>query len=289
MAVTPQTLSLDVRSLDGLRSRSSADPKGAAREAAKAFESLFMQEMMKSMRASTLATGMLDNEGTKLGTEMLDSQLATSMAGRPGGLSDIIAKQLERQMGMAPGPIPRAAEANPEAAPLQSSQEAPKEVKIPQTAAGAFVYSHTQAAQKVSERTGIPAEFMISQAALETGWGRKEIKHADGSPSFNLFGIKADANWKGPVAEVWTNEYIGGRMQRVKAKFRAYGSFEESFNDYARLITESPRYAGVVENAKNARGFAVGLQKAGYATDPEYANKLSAVINTTLRLQRSMA
>ena len=125
---------------------------------------------------------------------------------------------------------------------------------------------HTEAARAAEKATGIPAAFMISQSALETGWGRKEIRHADGSPSFNLFGIKAGPNWKGPVAEITTTEYINGRAQKVTAKFRAYGSYAESFNDYARLMKESPRYAQVVQNAASAQGFAQGLQRAGYAT-----------------------
>ncbi len=282
-------LAADVRSLDSLRHQSSADPRAAAREAAKAFESLFTQELMKSMRASTMASGMLDNEGSKLGTELLDSQLATKMAGLPGGLSDVIARQLERQMGLNPGPIPKVAPSNPEAAPLAPAGRTPPPVRIPQTAAAAFVQHHTQAARAVQLKSGIPAEFMISQAALETGWGRKEIRHADGSPSYNLFGIKAGGNWKGPVAEVWTTEYVNGRPERVKAAFRAYASFEESFADYARLMQNSPRYAGVMAQRTDAAGFAQNLQKAGYATDPEYARKLTGVINTTLRLQRSMA
>lgn len=290
MALAPSnTLSADVRSLDALRFKAGADPKGAAREAAKAFESLFMQELMKSMRASTMATGMFDNEGSKLGVDMLDSQLATRMAGLPGGLSDIIAKQLERQMGLTPGPIPRNEKANPAPAPLQSSAQPAPEVRVPQTAAATFVQHHTQAAKAAQQKTGIPAEFMISQAALETGWGRKEIRHADGSPSFNLFGIKAGGNWKGPTADVWTTEYVDGKPQRVKAQFRAYGSYEESFADYARLIKDSPRYAQVVARGQDATAFAQGLQRAGYATDPAYADKLSRVINTTLRLQRAVA
>jgi flagellar protein FlgJ len=287
--VPTQALAIDGRSLDALKSRAASDPKGAAREAAKAFEALFMQELLKSMRASTMASGLLDNEGMQLGTEMLDSQLATRLSGMPGGLSEAIARQLERQMGLAPGPIPRLESANPEAAPLKKADDPTAAVRLPQTAAASFVRSHTGAARAAESATGIPAEFMISQAALETGWGRKEIRHADGSTSFNLFGIKADASWRGPVAEVWTTEFVGGKAQKVKAAFRAYGSYAESFADYARLMKTSPRYARVLAKAESASGFAAGLQRAGYATDPAYADKLARVINTTLRLQRSMA
>ena len=116
-------LSADTRSLDPLKSRAASDPKAAAKEAAKQFEALFMGELVKSMRVSTQATGMLDNAGTQLGTELLDKQLSTQISGRPGGLSDAIMKQLERQMGMTPGPIPAAGTANNTPAPLQAMRQ----------------------------------------------------------------------------------------------------------------------------------------------------------------------
>ena len=288
MAVAPNVLATDPRSLDALKTRAASDPRGAAREAARAFETLFMQELLKSMRASTMPSGMFEGEGTKLGTEMLDQQLATRLSGVPGGLSDVIARQLERQMGLAPGPIPRTARANPEPAPLRAAGDATAAVRVPQTAAASFVAQHTATAQRVAARSGIPAAFMVSQAALETGWGRKEILHANGSTSHNLFGIKAGPNWKGPVAEVWTTEFVNGQPQRVRAQFRAYASYEESFADYAKLLQDSPRYADVMRHRNDATAFAANLQKAGYATDPEYADKLGRVINTTLRLQRAI-
>lgn len=307
MAVNPSSsnnsVSFDTRSLDALRSKAVGDPRAAVKEAAKQFESLFMNELMKSMRSTTLATGMLDNGGSSMGSEMLDKQFATQMSGMPGGLSEAIAKQLERQMGMSPGPYPAMATANNTPEALSSK---PQPTRIPQPGALGFVQQHSGAAKKAEEATGIPAAFMVSQAALETGWGRKEIKHADGTTSHNLFGIKATAKWKGPVAEVVTTEYINGQPQKVVAKFRAYGSYAESFADYARLMKDSPRYQAAVAGAKGlaastgaaaagsagagtAVAFANGLQKAGYATDPAYADKLSRVINTTLRLQRSLA
>jgi flagellar protein FlgJ len=289
MAAIPQQpagLAYDSRSLDALRAKAQADPKGALKAAAKQFESLFMNELLKSMRAATPASGMLDNEGSRLGTEMLDTQLANQLAGMPGGLSDVILRQLERQMGLSPGPIPSTGSANTSLQPLDRLD---KPTRLPEKGAAAFVRQHTAAAERAAARTGVPAAFMISQAALETGWGRKEIRHADGAPSFNLFGIKAGANWKGPVAEVMTTEYVNGRPQRVMARFRAYGSYAESFADYAKLIGESPRYQSVLAEGGSAAGFAKSLQRAGYATDPQYAAKLTGVINTTLRLQRSFA
>jgi peptidoglycan hydrolase FlgJ len=314
--MAPQVgLASDARSLDGLRARAAADPKTAAREAAKQMESLFMHELMKSMRATTLAEGGQDNNAGNLGQSMLDTQFATQLSGQPGGLSDAIMKQLERQMGLSPGPIPYTGSANNTPAPLVGNsvgKPAAQNTAIPQTGAAGFVQQHTSAARDAEATTGIPATFMVAQAAHETGWGRKEIRHADGAPSFNLFGIKAGANWKGPTADVTTTEYVGGQPQKVVAKFRAYGSYAESFADYARLMKDSPRYRDVVakaqqglpgvqlaSNSQTARSnvnsasgaavFAQGLQKAGYATDPAYADKLTRVINTTLRLQRSLA
>ena len=266
----------DAQSLTALRAKAAADPKGAVREVARQFEALFMQELMKSMRAATLSSGMLDNEGSKLGTEMLDQQLATQLTGMPGGLSDAIARQLERQMGIAATP---AAAANP-----LVSQRAPR---IPDRSAAAFVQQHAQAAQAAEAATGIPAAFMVGQAAHESGWGRREILNADGTPSHNLFGIKAGADWKGPVAETLTTEVIDGRAVKTVARFRAYASHAESFADYARLMKNSPRYQQVLAQAQDAGSFASGLQRAGYATDPAYAEKLTRVINTTLRLQRA--
>lgn len=279
-------LASDSRSLDALRSRAASDPKSAVREAAKQFEALFMNELMKSMRASTMSSGMLDNGGSTMGTEMLDTQLASKMTGLPGGLSDAIARHLERQMGMAPGPIPVTRSANNTLAPLEAT---PQPTRLPQIGAAGFVQQHTSAAEVAEAETGIPAAFMVAQAAHETGWGRKEIRHADGAPSFNLFGIKAGGNWQGPVAEITTTEYIGGKAQKVVAKFRAYSSYAESFADYGKLMKESPRYRETVARAKDASSFAQGLQRAGYATDPGYADKLTKVINTTLRLQRTLA
>lgn len=276
----------DSRSLDGLRRSAGQDPKSAAREAAKQFESLFMNELMKTMRASTQATGMLDNQSTKLGTEMLDAQLVSKMAGQPGSLSDVIARQLERQMALVPGPIPSAGTAN-KSLPIVSAPDAVP--KLPEKSAAGFVQQHSQAAEAAAAESGIPAQFMLAQAALETGWGKREIIGRDGSNSHNLFGIKAGSNWDGPTVDVTTTEYIGDQPRKMVQKFRAYASEAESFADYARLMKDSPRYANVVANASDAKQFASGLQRAGYATDPLYAEKLGKVINTTLRLQRSMA
>ena len=278
------SLAIDSQAVANLRARAATDPRGAVREAAKQFETLFMNELVKSMRATTLQSQ--DDPQAQLSTSMLDAQFANQLAGMRGGLSEAIARQLERQMGLTPGPIPATGSANNAPAPPDN-----RPTRLPQTGAAAFVQQHSAAAREAEAATGIPATFMVSQAALETGWGRKEIRHADGAPSFNLFGIKAGGDWRGPTAEVTTTEYVNGKAQKVTARFRAYSSYAESFADYARLMKDSPHYrqvlAGATQAGDAASVFARGLQRAGYATDPAYADKLARVINTTLRLQRT--
>lgn len=142
-------------------------------------------------------------------------------------------------------------------------------------------------ARAVSQSTGIPPHFMLAQAALESGWGKHEIRHADNSPSYNLFGIKAGANWKGDVVETVTTEYINGVPQKMVEKFRAYSSYAEGFNDYAKLLSDNPRYAKVLES-NDAAAFANGLQRAGYATDPMYADKLIRILNSEALQNREL-
>lgn len=277
------SLATNSASLDALRQSAARDPKAAIKETSKQLESLFMNELMKSMRSTTLSSGLFDNSGTEMGTQMLDQQYATQLSGLPGGLADLIARQLEKRMGGAattvpatPGKLPAAASTRPH---------------IPQKAyAEDFVRSHTQAADAAAAETGIPSSFILSQAALESGWGRKEIRNADGSTSYNVFGIKASPDWKGPTTQVVTTEYVNGQPRKLTQSFRAYASYEDAFRDWARMLKQSPRYAAVVERSAggSAQAFAQGLQRAGYATDPQYADKLGRVINTTLRLQRSM-
>jgi flagellar protein FlgJ len=133
-------------------------------------------------------------------------------------------------------------------------------------------------ANEASRMTGIPAHFILGQAAMESGWGQREINMADGRPSHNLFGVKAGANWKGKVADVTTTEYVNGAPRKVVARFRAYDTHAEAFRDYASLLNNNERYGQLSIQGQTATGFAQGLQHAGYATDPDYANKLVRVI-----------
>ena len=288
---TSTGLAADARTLSQLKMQAGQKTPAAIKEAARQFESLFMRELIKSMRDATMKSGLTDSAQGDLGTDLLDQQLAVQMSGRPGGLSDMIAQQLSRQMGVSePGSDklpPTQIAPTAQAQPLD--RLAPKPTAAPSASQTSFVQRLSGVAAKVEQASGIPASFMIGQAGHETGWGRREIRNADGSNSFNLFGIKATPGWKGPVAEVTTTEYVKGVPQKTVARFRAYASYEESFRDYARMISQSPRYAQVRQQTSSAEAYASGLQRAGYATDPQYADKLSRAINTTLRLQRAMA
>ena len=289
-----QSLAADSQSLNNLKFDANKATPETIKETAKQFESLFMRELVKSMRdaSNTMKSGMLDNPGSDLGADMLDQQFAVQMSGQPGGLSDIISQQLARQMGVTMPGSTNTTGAGPAkaAATTDLGMDAKiipvKTKRAPTETQAEFVKKHSDAASKVEKYTGIPASYMLGQAGHETGWGNHQIKVKGGGNSFNLFGIKAGASWTGKVAEVTTTEYVGGVAQKQVAKFRAYDSYEDSFKDYARLITESPRYAKAREQTTSAHAFASGLQKAGYATDPEYAAKLSRAINTTLQLRR---
>ena len=137
-------------------------------------------------------------------------------------------------------------------------------------------------ASEAERATGIPAKFMLGQAALESGWGKRMIRNADGSNSHNLFGIKAGPGWKGKVATSVTTEYVNGRPQTRVEKFRAYDSPAEAFKDYANMLAKNPRYEKVIASGGDAAAFAQGLQRAGYATDPNYAAKLTRIIKNSL-------
>jgi len=195
--------------------------------------------------------------------------------------------------GPAPGAVPGAAPGAatgllPGAAPGVAPRAAPGVAPGTGSAAGDFLVRHAAAANKTQDASGIPAQFMLAQAALEPGWGRREIKAADGRNSFNLFGIRAGANWRGPSVEVMTTEYVKGVPERMVGRFRAYSSYEESFADYARLISQSPRYAQVMQNTGDPVAFASSLQRAGYATGPRYASALASVIEATGRLRATV-
>jgi flagellar protein FlgJ len=219
---------------------------------------------------------------------MLDQQLAQTIAGRGLGLADALVKQLERHPSVAGRAAPGTVDGKPSAAPDARLLPAPDRPAAPAPRQESFVDRLLPYARAAAEASGIPARFILGQAALESGWGRGEIRAADGTQSFNLFGIKSGRGWSGRTVEVPTTEYVDGVARKVVQSFRAYASYAEAFADWAKLVTRSPRYAKAVAAGDDAAGFARGLQAGGYATDPAYADKLTRVLNHAL-LKRAVA
>ena len=284
-----QALAADGRALNALKVQAGQNSPEAAREAAKQFESLFMREMIKSMREATMKSGLLDGAEGNLANDMYDQQLSVQMSGLPGGLTEAIQRQLTRQMGGTEAELSVPSTLSLDTSALRRTASTKNSTTPSPKGLDACVQHHRATAERVAQDSGIPASFMLGQAGHETGWGKGEIRHKDGSAAYNLFGIKAGKNWTGKVAEVTTTEYINGVARKVTAKFRAYDSYEDSFRDYARLINDNPRYEKAREKVGSAVAYATELQKAGYATDPEYASKLSRAIQSTLRVGRAQA
>lgn len=291
---------LDTTSVEALKREARADPQKALRSAASQFEALMMQMMLKSMREAADASGTSDSQDTKMYKSMLDQQLSIALSKRGIGLADIMVRQLgkggvtEGADAAAPATEAPSAQGGATLSPAKSVTPAPA-TSLPDAssmapsssgsltdAARGFISKLWPHAQEAARTTGVAPHFILGQAALESGWGRGEIRHADGSASHNLFGIKASRGWQGATVDVPTTEYVNGQAIRTVEKFRAYGSYADAFKDYANLLAANPRYAPVLNERTDAAAFARGLQQAGYATDPNYAEKLTRVINGSI-------
>jgi flagellar protein FlgJ len=268
------TLALDARGLDELRRHASQNSPEGLKAAAKQFEAIFLNMMLKSMRAATPEDGLMDSDQSRMYVSILDQQLSQSMASKGIGLADVLIRQLSSFVGSRSAASKDSQDAVP---PVASNVSGNAEVSRTSTTQD-FQTRLAPHAEEASRATGIPAGFMIGHAALETGWGKREIIGADGVNSHNLFGIKATSAWKGRVVESVTGEYVNGVMQKLVQKFRAYDSYADAFKDYANVLITNPRYQHVFASSQDAAGFAQGLQRAGYATDPRYADKLTRVI-----------
>jgi peptidoglycan hydrolase FlgJ len=284
-AQAASALAADARSLDQLRSTAKSDPQGALRQAAAQFETVFMNMLLKSMRDALPHEDPLASEASRTYTGMLDQQMAQGLSGKGLGLAELMVKQLSRNQ-TAP-----AANGAAEQGLLKKLDAATKGAGSEAQAGGAaggareFVRRNLDHAIEAQKSSGIPAHYILGQAALESGWGKHEIRGADGKGTHNLFGIKAGPGWKGATADVLTTEYINGTPRKVVEKFRAYDSYAAAFQDYAKLLSGNPRYAKAIEQSSDVAQFARQIQSAGYATDPNYAQKLTRVINQTLSMR----
>lgn len=278
----------DAQALNGLKRDAASDPQGNLKQVAQQVEGMFVQMMLKSMRAALPQDGILSSDQSRLYTSMYDQQIAQQMSQKGLGLADMMVKQMSNANAVpseTAGTSPMALDDEVlRTLPNQALEQTLRRAvpKAPSAAPlslnnGNFVARLSTPARVVSQQSGIPHQLIVAQAALESGWGQREIPAADGSPSYNLFGIKAGGSWDGPVTEITTTEFEQGAAKKIKAKFRVYGSYVEAMADYVKLLTNNPRYAGVA-NARSPEQAAQALQQAGYATDPQYASKLVSVI-----------
>ncbi len=299
-----QRLAIDAQALDALKLQAKTDPDKALRTAARQFEVVFLNMLMKSMRDASPKDGLFDSEATNMYTGMLDQQWVDLLSKKGIGVADVMVKQLERTQAAKGGAMPLQPLHKPNEfmplKPLESlirqqtmstlerinstTQQGAQQIDDANSPARGFVQKLWREAKQAEGVTGVPAQFMLGQAALESGWGKREIRNGDGSNSYNLFGIKAGADWKGAVTAAATTEYVDGKARKVVEKFRTYASYAEAFADYARLLTSNPRYAQTLASGQTPAQFATQLQKAGYATDPAYAQKLTQVIEKTVRM-----
>lgn len=312
---TPSVNALDFGQYTGLRAAAQQNDPAALRKTAQQFEALFTQMMLKSMREGLPGDSTLGSQGDFY-TSLYDQQLSTTLASGKGlGLADMLLRQLApaaaAPAGGASSLTPAHTHARAEPTSASAALSAITRATPAGTAGAATVTTATAEAgsgsdpgsdpdpgsadadwnpgdvrgfldairpyaQRAAEKLGVPLRAVMAHAALETGWGRHVTRDADGRPSLNLFGIKTGAQWDGASVQASTQEFRDGAFGRETADFRAYGSLAASFDDYANFLGGQRRYAAVA-GAGSVRDFASGLQKAGYATDPDYAHKLMRV------------
>jgi peptidoglycan hydrolase FlgJ len=293
----------DLGALARLRVQARAEDPAALRKAAEQFEGLMLQQMLKAMRAASLGDDLLGGQQVEAYQDMFDQQIAQQLSATKGlGLADALVLQMQRgrasgaveasssfdplkavlperrqDLGV-PGPLSAARAAQPltpthRAAPVIN--DAPAEGFVQ-----GFIDRIRPHAERAARALGVPAQVLMAQAALETGWGRHGIQDAEGRAANNLFGIKADARWSGPRATADTAEYGEGGWRRERAAFRAYPDVGAAFDDYVAFLRGNPRYREALAHGGDARQFVSGLQQAGYATDPRYAEKILQIADS---------
>jgi len=304
MQLDKASIYTDLAGLQRIKQLPKDDSDEALRAVAKQFESIFVNMMMKSMRQANEVFekgGLNDSSESRFYRDMFDQQLSLSLSSGNGiGLAEALLRQLKQAKGQTEilpssddtavdygvNTTPDALSHNPAkinpftgAAVSQPQPEPQLSFASPE----AFVKHLYPKVEAAAQQLGVDARYLLSQAALETGWGNHMITKPDGSNSFNLFGIKADAGWQGDVARVSTLEYRDGIARREMAAFRAYQSYEESVQDYVHFLQSSGRYQKALAVASDGEQYVEELQKAGYATDPAYAEKIRNIVNRNLQ------
>ena len=286
----------DVKGIDNLRRAAQSGDQNALKEAAKQFEAIFVQMMLKSMRKATDALADENNpfnsQQVKFYRDMHDQQLAVDMSTNGNmGLADLIVQQFSPgQNGFMPGSAVRndgnLQQINAAGASGKNTRTGQDEAVKPPSKQAAFqspadfIQKLLPFAEKVAQELGINPKALVAQAAVETGWGKYMIHSGAGQNSHNLFGIKAGKDWQGEKHSIDTLEYKSGIAKPQKAAFRAYESFADSLQDYVSFVKNNPRYRGAIEQAENPQAYFAELQRAGYATDPKYADKIMSVMQS---------
>jgi flagellar protein FlgJ len=307
--------------LSTLKQAAASGNPQALREAARQFESLFTSMMLKSMQEANFKDPVFGSDQGDLYQEMYDDQVAAQMSkGKGLGLADMLVQQLRRAGIGGADPTATTSAKSAGSAPALTSSAAPRaragatgtgtsansaqtngtpataSATSPSTAAAsatsacpssaqqaAFAQALWPDAQQAAKQLGVNPVTLLAQAALETNWGRSVPQAAGGASSNNLFGIKAASGWSGPAVSSSTLEYSGGSASTAKAQFRSYGSASQCFQDYVDLLKGNPRYAAALSTGDDVQAFGSALQQGGYATDPAYASKLTAVAGTLTR------
>lgn len=295
--VSQTDLYLDFKGISASRANATQDDPESLRKIAGQFEALFLQMMLKSMRDASLGDGILDSDHSKTYQSLFDKQIAMDLSQQNGiGLADMIVQQLSRSpMGAVPEtepviPLTDSAAGRPlyfnphdrmrAIVPLDSPVATDWTPASPRE----FVTELWPQAADAAADLGVAPDVLIAQAALETGWGKHIVRGVDGSNSHNLFGIKADASWQGRKVFSETVEYSDGIMHKERAAFRAYATPADSFKDYVDFLRSNPRYTAALQASADGQKYTAELQRAGYATDPDYSNKINEIVRSeTLR------
>jgi flagellar protein FlgJ len=299
----------DFQGLAALRSKAAKNSPEATAETARQFEALFVQMMLKSMREASPGGGIFDSDQVEFYSELYDRQLALSLVkGRGLGIAELLTSQLGGQDGdqaaasdpsrndSSPFPVvptrvvPATPETDAASLNMQAAVGNPAALLAPGHTTGAgyqdwnprnpgeFIQDLWPHAERGAAALGVSPEVLVAQAALESGWGQKVIRHADGDSSFNLFGIKADVSWHGSRVMVPTLEYEDGVAVKKRAAFRSYDSLGEAVSDYVDFLRSNPRYQQALTQAADPESYLRGLKDAGYATDPDYVAKIRAIM-----------
>ncbi|MDH3325591.1 MAG: flagellar assembly peptidoglycan hydrolase FlgJ [Gammaproteobacteria bacterium] len=268
----------DLAGLNKIKLQAKSDSKEALKSVASEFESVFLKMMLKSMRDANMGDELFDSDSAKFYREMYDDQLALKLSKEGGiGLASTLVKQLERylpQESLKTDGELKTDDVNKKTNVMSARPKSQEVIKTPNE----FIEQLMPHAETAAKEIGVTPKVLLAQAALETGWGKYVVQNKDGKSSHNLFNIKADNRWSGENASISTIEYIGNKPQTRQANFRVYDSYEESFKDYVKFLKESPRYSDALGNTHSAEAFTNSLQKAGYATDPQYAKKIQRIL-----------